>query len=147
MNDLFGVIADAVTRALTNLGERVTGPMKIRLFLQPLMAAFFAIRSGLADARMGGAPFGWALVREASRRRLLLRQGWNDIRRVFVIAILMDVVYQVVVARWVYPGEALAVAAIMAFIPYVVLRGIVTRMARRRRALNSRRSTDDRPLT
>lgn len=36
--------------------DRVSGPMKFRLVLQPMMAALFAIRSGLADARAGKPP-------------------------------------------------------------------------------------------
>jgi hypothetical protein len=39
-----------------DLIDRLTGPMKFRLVLQPVMAAFFAIRSGLEDARAGKPP-------------------------------------------------------------------------------------------
>ena len=53
---------DMWVRFTSDMAARVTGPMKFRLVLQPLMAAFFAIRSGLADARAGRPPYLWALV-------------------------------------------------------------------------------------
>ena len=46
----------------------------------------------------------------------------------FLVAILLDLVYQVVVLE-VYPGEALIVAVLLAIAPYVVVRGVVTRVA------------------
>ena len=44
---------DLLTRIFENLIDRVSGPMKFRLILQPLMATIFAIRSGLKDAKEG----------------------------------------------------------------------------------------------
>lgn len=44
-----------------DLIDRVSGPMKFRLVMQPVMAAFFAIRSGLEDARAGKPPYFWCL--------------------------------------------------------------------------------------
>jgi len=38
-------------RASANLIDRIGGPMTFRLFLQPTVAAYFAIRAGLKDAR------------------------------------------------------------------------------------------------
>ena len=38
-------------RILENLSDRVIGPMKFRIFLQPMMAIYFAVRSGLQDAK------------------------------------------------------------------------------------------------
>jgi lauroyl/myristoyl acyltransferase len=49
---------------------------------------------------------------------------------VFSLAILLDVLYQVIVFRWVYPLESVVVAIILAFLPYLFLRGLVNRIAR-----------------
>jgi hypothetical protein len=38
-------------RCFLSITRRVSGPMKFRLALQPAMTSFFAIPSGLADAR------------------------------------------------------------------------------------------------
>jgi hypothetical protein len=55
-------------------------------------------------------------------RRQLIRDGVKDVMRVFVFAILLDVIYQVIVFRWVYPLQSLVVAALLAFVPYVLIR-------------------------
>jgi hypothetical protein len=61
----------------------------------------------------------------------MLRDGWKSVGKVFVIAIIIDLVYQLIVFRWFYPLEALIVAAILAFIPYLLIRGPVNRLMRR----------------
>ena len=119
------------TRFADNLASRVTGPMKFRLILQPAMAAFFAIRSGLADARAGKPPYFWALVWDPAQRADMIRDGWKSVGRVFILALALDVVYQIIVLRFVYVGEAVIVAFILAIVPYLILRGLVTRLARR----------------
>ena len=53
---------DTLTRIGTQLLERVSGPMKFRLVLQPCMAAFFAVKAGLADAKLGKPPYFYALL-------------------------------------------------------------------------------------
>ena len=116
----------------SDLADRVSGPMKFRLVLQPLMAAFFAIRSGLADAREGKPPYFWALLTDPSQRSDMLRNGWKSIGRVFILAVVLDVVYQIIESRFVYIGEAFIVAFILAIVPYLILRGLVTRVARLR---------------
>jgi hypothetical protein len=118
-------------RVVSQLAARVTGPMKFRLVLQPAMAAFFAIRSGLADARAGKPPYFWGLLSDPSERKSMLKDGWKSIGRVFILALVLDVVYQIIVLRFVYVGEAVIVAIILAFLPYLILRGLVTRLARR----------------
>ncbi len=56
--------------------------------------------------------------------------GWKHIAKVFILAIVLDAVYQFIVRRFVYPGEAIVVAVILAIVPYVIVRGIVERIAR-----------------
>ena len=47
--------------------------------------------------------------------------------------LVLDGVYQYLVLRWFYPGEALLVACVLAVIPYLLVRGPVTIIARARR--------------
>jgi len=123
---------DLLTRIFENLIDRVSGPMKFRLILQPLMAIIFAVRSGLKDAKGGRPAYFWALFTDSAHRRDMLRDGWKSVGRVYILAVVIDVIYQLIVFRWVYPVEALLVAAILAFIPYLLIRGPVNRIARRR---------------
>ena len=60
----------------------------------------------------------------------MLRDGWKSVGKIFVIAIVIDLVEQFIVLRWFYPGEALLVAFILACIPYLLIRGVVNRIAR-----------------
>ncbi len=115
-----------------NLIGRLSGPMKFRLILQPLMAILFAVRSGLKDAREGRPPYFWGVFTHRGQRRAMLRDGWKSIGRVFILAIIIDAVYQIVVFRWFYPFEALIVALILAIVPYLLVRGPVNRVARLR---------------
>jgi len=129
---------DMWVRFTTQLIDRVSGPMHFRLVLQPLMAAFFAIRDGLADAPTDRPPYFWGLFFDRAARRAMnkpdrlamIKDGWKSISRVFVFAIFLDVVYQLYVLHFVYPGEAIFVAIILAIVPYLILRGPVTRLAR-----------------
>jgi len=54
----------------------------------------------------------------------------KDIGRVFVIAVVLDTTYQLVVFRWIYPIQLLIVAVACAVVPYVLVRGPITRLAR-----------------
>ena len=131
MDDVLGLVAELASRLVGDLADRLTGPMKFRLVLQPLMAIVFAARAGLLDARSGQPPYFWAIFTSSTHRREMLREEWKDVGRVFVLGVLIDSVYQAVVLRWIYPVEALIVASLLAFVPYLAVRGTVTRVARR----------------
>jgi hypothetical protein len=119
---------DTLTRIAGNLLERVSGPMKFRLLLQPIMASIFAIRAGLQDAKAGRPPYFWSLLTSPGERTGMLKEGWKSVGKVFVLALVLDVVYQIIVDRFVYPGEVLIVAFLLAIVPYLILRGLTTRM-------------------
>jgi hypothetical protein len=104
--------------------------MSIRLVVQPIVAGLLAIRSGLKDAREGRPAFLWAAVTNPDYRPELLRQGWKDVGKVFVLAIVLDAIYQLIVHRGVYVGELLIVATTLAIVPYCLIRGPVTRIGR-----------------
>jgi hypothetical protein len=119
------------TRGWDELLARETGALHFRLVCQPLVATFFAIRSGLRDAREGRPVFFWTVILDAPQRRTLLRQLWKDVGKLFVAAVVLDVIYQVVVLRWFYPVQALIVAVVLAVVPYLLVRGLTNRVGRR----------------
>jgi len=120
---------DVFVRIAENMAARVSGPMKFRLILQPLMASIFATLAGLKDAKAGKPPYFWSLLHDPAHRREMLEDGWKGVGKVFVLALVLDIVYQVVVQHRVYPFEVLLVAFLLAIVPYLVLRGLVTRLA------------------
>src|SRR5277367_7201027 len=93
------------TRIATDMADRVSGPMKFRLVLQPCMAAFFAVRAGLADAKAGKSPYFWCLLSDPAQRAEMVKDGWKSIGRVFILAVVLDVIYQIIVQHFVYQGE------------------------------------------
>ena len=135
---------DHLTTSFTqHLIARVTGPMKFRLVLQPAMALFLAIRDGLKDAREGRPAYFWALFSNRDDRWAMLKDGWKAVGKVFILAMVLDAIYQIIERHWVYPGQAVLVAIILAIIPYLLLRGPVNRIARRPRKMVKERLTGD----
>jgi hypothetical protein len=124
---------EIVSRFVTDLIGRLTGPLTLRLFLQPSVAAYFAVRDGLRDAREGRPPHFWRMVTgPADARKRRARETWSAVFKVFIMAVILDCVYQVLVFRWVYPVEAMFTAVILAILPYAILRGVVNRVVRTR---------------
>jgi hypothetical protein len=127
------------TRYTTEMLARVSGPMKFRLVLQPLMASFFAIRDGLKDARGGGQPYFWKLVTDRADRKEVIENGWKSVGKIFILAVVLDVVYQLYELHTVYPIQAFSVAIILAIVPYLILRGLTTRLVRTETHLRAKR--------
>lgn len=121
---------DLLNRFLTNLGGRVDGPLFLRFLLQPAMAAFYGVRDGVADARNGRPAFAMALITQPGHRKRLLLEGIASVRRIITLGVVMDLLYQWIVFRWVYPTELVFVVLLLAFIPYVFVRGPANRLAR-----------------
>src|SRR5215208_2832483 len=125
---------DMLLRALLNVTDRVGGVMTFRIILQPLMAALLAFRAGWKDAQTGRPPYFWTILTDPSQRADLLHEGWKSVARVFVLAIIMDVIYQLIVLKWVYPLELILVAILLAVVPYLLIRGPVNRIVSRLRS-------------
>ena len=123
---------DFLAQTWGELMARGSGPLWFRLILQPAMAAFLAIRAGLKDAKQGQPVFLWAVLSDPAERRNLLREGWKDVAKLFVVACVLDIVYQVLVLHAFRPVQTLLVATTLAIIPYLLIRGPVNRIARPR---------------
>jgi hypothetical protein len=123
-------VEELLARIWENLTGRLDGPMKFRFLLQPAMAAIFAIKAGLKDARESRPPYFWTIFTDPSQRHELVREGWKAVSKVFIVAVIIDMIYQYLVFHWFYPGEAQIIAFVLAFIPYLLIRGPVNRIAR-----------------
>jgi len=118
-------------RIFEDLLGRVHGAMTFRLFLQPIMAGVPAVLDGIKDAKAGKHLYFWALFTEPKHREELLKGGWKSVGRTFILGLVMDTIYQVWQLKAFYPLEAILTAFILAFIPYLLLRGPVNFCARR----------------
>jgi hypothetical protein len=115
------------------LGGRVSGPLNFRLVIMPTMAALFGIRAGLRDAREGKSTFIWGILTQPAGRAEAFRSGVKDVGRVFVMAVIMDTAYQLIALHALRLLQVLVVAVACAIVPYVLVRGPVTFVARRLR--------------
>jgi hypothetical protein len=124
-------IQEILTRFWDQLIAQPSGPLAFRLILQPVMATILAILDGLKDARVGRSPYLWTMLSDPAHRGGYLREGLKRVTRVIIFALVMDAIYQFIVLRWFYPGEALVTAFVLAVLPYLVVRGPAARFARR----------------
>jgi len=120
---------DILRRFWDNLIGRASGPINFRLVIQPTVASVLAIRAGIKDAREGRPAFLWAAITNSAFRPELLRHGWRDVGKVFLIAAILDSIYQLMVHRGVFLLELVVVATVLAIVPYILIRGPVSRMA------------------
>jgi hypothetical protein len=61
-----------------------------------------------------------------------LREGWDHVGKVFLVATVFDGIYQFMVFHRVYITGAVMIAVTLTLIPYLVLRGLVNRIASQR---------------
>lgn len=114
----------------TDFINRFDGPLHFRLIAQPLMAILLAVRDGRRDAREGRGAYIWKFVNKPEHRRQLVESGVKSISKVFVMALALDVAYQLLEWRDLKPMQALLTAIVLAVIPYVLLRGPINRLLR-----------------
>jgi hypothetical protein len=126
---MFDALQEILSRQWQDLIDRPSGPMSFRFLLQPVMAAAFAIRDGLRDARVGRSPYFWTIMMDRVQRGPRLREGLSATARIIILAFAMDAIYQFIAFRAFYPFEMTVVALFLAFLPYLILRGPAARLA------------------
>jgi hypothetical protein len=127
-----GMAFEETRRLWRDLFDRPGGPMSFRFVLQPVMATIAAAHDGIADARAHRTPYLHALIHAPASRGERLSEGIVATARIILLGLGMDAVYQWRALGTFYPTEAVLIALALAFIPYVILRGPITRLARRR---------------
>jgi len=120
-----------ITEISSDLIGRLYGHFSFRFVLQPIMAAIFAVRYGVEDAKRGRPAYFWRVVANPAERGELLREGFHHMLRVIVLGTVMELLYEVIVFKAIQPLQLVVVVLGLAFVPYVILRGPVNRIARR----------------
>jgi hypothetical protein len=127
----YGFSADVRARLWQNLFERPGGPMVFRFFLQPTMAAIAAWRDGVNDARTGRTPFFAGALTDPTQRAVRLNEALVATARIILLGLVIDGIYQAIEFKTFHPAEAVIIALLLAFVPYLLLRGLFARAARR----------------
>ena len=125
-----GISAEEFERLWRNVVDRPGGPMTFRFVLQPVMAAIAAFRDGVRDGRSGRSPYFWTMITSRSKGVGRLREGFIATGQIILLGLAMDTTYQVIVLKAFYPAEAAFVALLLAFLPYLLLRGPIARFTR-----------------
>lgn len=121
-----GISADSLPRIWRNFIARSSGPMKFRFILQPSMATIIALYDGMRDARLGRPPYFWTILHCTKERLGRLREGLNATAKIILFGLAMDAIYQFLELGTFHPNEALIVVVVLAFVPYVIVRGLVS---------------------
>jgi hypothetical protein len=121
-------------RFLEDIVARLHGPGRLRFILQPLVAIGFGTRDGIRDALAGRPPFLRDLILHKSERRGLMRSALASVRDIIVIAILLDIISQLLIFRMVHPGAALLIGPVLIAFPYASSRAIANRASKWRAA-------------
>lgn len=125
----YGVSSEVLQRQWQDLTGRPSGSMSFRFILQPAMAVIAATYDGVSDAKLGRSPYFWTILNDPTKRAGRLREGLVSTARIMLLGIGMDVIYQLKELGTFYPGEAVIIALALAFVPYLLLRGPVQRIA------------------
>jgi hypothetical protein len=126
----YGFSAEVRARVWQNLLDRPGGPMAFRFILQPVMATIVACLDGIRDARTGRTPFFEAMLTSPDKRAGRLHEAVIATARIILLGLVMDTVYQFIEFTTFHPAEAAKITLLLAFVPYVALRGIFSRIAR-----------------
>jgi hypothetical protein len=125
----YGLSAETHQRVWRDVFDRTGGPMSFRFILQPVMATVAALADGIRDAKLGRTPYLWAILFNSNERVSRLSEGLNATARILLLGVGMDAIYQYSAGTF-FPGEAVTIAVALAFIPYLILRGPISRVAR-----------------
>jgi hypothetical protein len=117
-------------RFADDMVARLHGPGRLRFILQPVVAILLGARDGIKDARAGKPPFLWGLVFRIADRAELLRSALTSARDLVAVAILLDIVAQLLIFRMVHPGAALLFGPVLIALPYASSRALTNRLAR-----------------
>ena len=123
-------MVDGLTRIYHDILGRSTGPLNFRLVVMPIVVSVLAVRAHRRDVREGRETALGAFITDPVERGRLFRSGLKDFGRVFIVAVVLDTTYQLLVFRWVYPGEVLLMAVACAIVPYALVRGPIMRLLR-----------------
>ena len=126
----YGFSSEVRERIWQNLLDRPGGPMAFRFILQPVMATIAALYDGVKDAQAGRSSYLWAVLTNPAERGGRLREGLISTARVILLGLCMDLFYQFIEFDTFHPAEAVIVALLLAFVPYLLLRGPCARIAR-----------------
>jgi hypothetical protein len=115
-------------RFFEDLWARLLGPGRLRFILQPTAAVLLGIRDGKRVSRARCPPFLSGLVFQGTHSGELWRSAIASIRDLVAIAIILDLISQMLIFQEVHPGAALLVGPVLIGLPYSISRAFTNRI-------------------
>ena len=109
-------------RFFADMVARLSGPGRLRFTLQPAVATILGVRDGKRDARLDLPPFLWSLACHKVHKPYFLRSAVASVQDLVAVAILLDMISQFLIFRFVHPGALIA-------LPYALSRSMAHRIA------------------
>lgn len=122
------MLHDLIPPFWDELLARTEGPLHFRFLLQPAVAIFLAIRDGYRDAACGRTPYLQDILHNPADRIERLKEGLRAVTRVMLLGIAMDALYQYLAIKAFRPLEMVTVVLLLAFVPYLLMRGPARRV-------------------
>jgi hypothetical protein len=119
---------EIVARGWANLLGRLDG-----FIVQPLVAMLLGARAGIRDALAGEPPFLWTLFQLPERRSQRIKDALRDLASLLIVASVLDSAYQLAVHRSIFLFELVITVALLAVVPYALVRGPMARLTIRGR--------------
>ena len=98
------ILLEMIGRGWENFLARPNGSLSLRFYIQPTMASLLALRAGIEDAKQGRQGYLWAILTRPERRLQLLHEGWRGAMTPFLLALVLDCIYQIMTpgssTRW-----------------------------------------------
>lgn len=115
-------------RFFEDLWARLSGPGRIRFVLQPTAAVLVGMRDGKRDSRTRCPPFLSGLAFRRTHRRELWRTAIASVRDLVAIAIILDIISQMLIFREIHPGASLLLGPVLIAVPYSISRAFTNRI-------------------
>ena len=119
-------------RFFADLWARLSGPGRLRFILQPTAAVLLGVRDGKRDARLRCPLFLSGLVFQGIHQRNLWRSALSSVRDLVAIAIILDLISQILIFREIHPGAALLLGPVLIATPYSISMSLTNWLANQR---------------
>ena len=127
---MLAAIGDMFGRIYDQMVGRFYGPMHLRLIVMPCVVTVIAIQAGWRDARKRKPPYLSSVIGDPAIRRAQIRAAWPALKRIVLMAFVLDFVYQIYVFRAYYVFQTVLLTLVVVILPYILVRGTTTRVAR-----------------
>ena len=132
LQDVTSTLTDMIARGWENFLARPQGTLEVSIHSPTYHRGHTGASRWHQQCSKRSPAYLWAAFTKPGYRVQLLHGGWKDIRTPFLVSAVLDAIYQLITHRFIYPLELLFTATLLALVPYLILRGPVNRIARRR---------------